>query len=35
MSGCNVIPFDKENQQDRQLLEDLIEATKIAAINAS
>jgi hypothetical protein len=35
MSGCEVIPFDKDNPDDRQLLTDLIEATKIAAKNAN
>jgi len=35
MSGCNVIPFDKDNPQDQQLLKDLIEATKIGAKNAN
>jgi len=35
MSGCNVIPFDKDNPQDQQLLKDLIEATKISARNAN
>lgn len=35
MSGCNVIPFDKNNPEDQQLLKDLIEATKIAAKNAN
>jgi hypothetical protein len=35
MSGCKVIPFDKNNPDDRQLLTDLIEATKIAAKNAN
>lgn len=35
MSGCNVIPFDKDNPRDQQLLKDLIEATKIGAKNAN
>ena len=35
ISGCKVIPFDKNNPEDRQLLKDLIEATKIAAKNAN
>ena len=35
MSGCKVIPFDKDNPGDQQLLEDLVEATKIAAKNAN
>jgi len=35
MSGCKVIPFDKDNPEDQQLLKDLIEATKIAAKNAN
>jgi len=35
MSGCKVIPFNKNNPDDRQLLTDLIEATKIAAKNAN
>ncbi len=34
ISGCSVIPFDKNNPQDQQLLKDLIKATKIAAKNA-
>ena len=34
MSGCNAIPFDKDNPQDQQLLKDLIEATRIAIKNA-
>jgi hypothetical protein len=34
MSGCNVIPFDKNNPQDQHLLKDLIEATRIATKNA-
>ena len=35
ISGCKVIPFDKNNPNDKQLLKDLIEATKIAAQNAN
>ncbi len=35
MSGCDVIPFDKNNPNDEQLLEDLIAATKIATKNAN
>ncbi len=35
MSGCNVIPFDKDNPDDKQLLEDVIAATKIATKNAN
>lgn len=35
MSGCKVIPFDKNNSDDKELLKDLIEATKIAAKNAN
>jgi len=35
MSGCKVIPFDKDNPGDQQLLKDLIEATKITAKNAN
>jgi len=35
ISGCKVIPFDKNDPDDRQLLKDLIEATKIAARNAN
>jgi len=35
MSRCSMIPFDKNNQDDRQLLKDLIEATKIATKNAN
>lgn len=35
MSGCKVIPFDKNDPDDRQFLADLIEATKIAARNAN
>jgi len=34
MSGCKVIPFDKNNPDDRRLLIDLIKATKLAAKNA-
>ncbi len=34
ISGCEVIPFDKNNPDDQQLLKDLIKATKIAARNA-
>lgn len=35
MSGCNVIPFDKNNPDDIQLLKDLSDAAKIAARNAN
>lgn len=35
VSGCNVIPFDKNNPEDKQLLKDLIEAAKIATKNAN
>lgn len=35
MSGCDVIPFDRNNPDDKQLLQDLIAATKIAAENAN
>jgi len=35
MSGCNVIPFDRNCAEDKQLLKDLIETTKIAARNAN
>jgi len=35
ISGYKVIPFDKNNPDDRRLLTDLIEATKIAAKNAN
>ncbi len=35
MSGCNVITFDQNNPDDKQLLEDLIKATKIAARKAN
>jgi hypothetical protein len=35
ISGCEVIPFDKNNPDDIQLLQDLIEATKRAAKNAN
>ncbi len=35
ISGCKVIPFDKNNPDDHQLLRDLIEATKIATRNAN
>ncbi len=35
MSGCDVIPFDKNKPDDKQLLEDLIAATKIAIKNAN
>lgn len=34
VSGCNVIPFDKNNFQDQQLLNDLIKATNIASKKA-
>lgn len=35
ISGCDVIPFDKNNPDNKQLLEDLISATKIAIKNAN
>jgi len=35
MSGCKVIPFDKNNPDDEQLLRDLVKATKKAAKNAN
>ncbi|MBC7195927.1 MAG: hypothetical protein H5U39_01595 [Deferribacterales bacterium] len=35
LSGCEVIPFDKDNPDDQQFLKDLIDATKIAARNAN
>jgi hypothetical protein len=35
MLGCKVIPFDRDNPEDQQLLKDLIEATKIAAKSAN
>lgn len=35
ISGCKVIPFDKDSQEDQQLLKDLVEATKIGAKNAN
>lgn len=35
MSGCDVIPFDRNNPDDKQLLQDLIAATKIATKNAN
>ncbi|MGQ9847896.1 MAG: hypothetical protein ACUVQP_10430 [Bacteroidales bacterium] len=35
ISGCDVIPFDKNNPEDKQLLEDLIAAAKIATKNAN
>lgn len=35
MSGCDVIPFDKNNPDDKQLLEDLIMAPRIATRNAN
>lgn len=35
MSGCKVIPFDKNNPDDKQLLKDLIAATRIATKNAN
>lgn len=35
VSGCNVIPFDKDDPKDKQLLRDLIEAAKIATKNAN
>jgi len=34
ISGCEVIPFDKNNPDDAELLKDLIEAAKIATKNA-
>lgn len=35
MSGCDVIPFARNNSDDKQLLQDLIAATKIATKNAN
>lgn len=35
ISGYDVIPFDKNNLEDNQLLKDLIEATKLATKNAN
>ena len=35
ISGCNVIPFDKDDPKDKQLLKDLTEAAKIATKNAN
>jgi hypothetical protein len=35
ISGCQVIPFDKTKPEDKQLLEDLIEAAKIATKEAN
>lgn len=35
VSGCKVIPFNKDSPEDQQLLEDLVEATKIATGNAN
>lgn len=35
ISGCKVIPFNKNDPKDQQLLKDLIEATKIATKNAN
>lgn len=35
VSGCSVIPFDKDNPKDQQLLKDLIEVTKIVTKNAN
>ncbi|MEO0273164.1 MAG: hypothetical protein ABIM30_08785 [candidate division WOR-3 bacterium] len=35
MSGCKVIPFNKNNPEDQKLLKDLVKATKIAAKNAN
>ncbi len=35
ISGCNVIPFDKDNLDDQQLLKDLVCATKIASRDAN
>lgn len=34
-SGCKVIPFNKDDPKNQQLLKDLIEATKIATKNAN
>ena len=34
MSGCKVIPFNKDDPKDQRLLKDLVEATKIAAKDA-
>lgn len=35
MSGCKVIPFNKDDPKNQQLLKDLIEATKLATKNAN
>lgn len=35
VSGCSVIPFDKDNPKDKQLLKDLIEAAKVATKSAN
>jgi len=35
VSGCKVIPFNKDDVKDQQLLKDLIEATKITTKNAN
>lgn len=35
VSGCKVIPFDKNEPKDQELLKDLIEAAKIATKNAN
>lgn len=35
ISGCDVIPFDRNDPADKRLLQDLIQATKIAAGNAN
>jgi len=35
ISSCNVIPFDRNNPKDEQLLKDLVEAAKIATGRAN
>ncbi|MBU4331642.1 hypothetical protein KKD19_01305 [Patescibacteria group bacterium] len=35
ISGCKVIPFNKGDSKDQQLLKDLIKATKVATKNAN
>ncbi len=35
ISGCDVIPFNKNNPNDKQLLMDLIAATRLAVKNAN
>ena len=35
ISGCDVIPFNKNNPNDKQLLMDLIAATRLVVKNAN